>query len=373
MKVLIFTSSSGTAHDAAAYAIRDWMARLRPDIDVQIAHILEEASVVTRQFVKFYNWIQVHAPWFHQVYWRFLEGEDLFKPGTVLFGRGYLIDLLRSYQPDLLISTYPHSNRGHFDLAKRVLGGRLRCITCCTELAGGFGFTRNWISAKADAIWTLTPEVSRECQRRGYRAEGVLEMGPLLYPEFHARSETDLLVDDRSRDRLPLLILGTGGNGANNHLQLLQALLPFAGRLRVAALCGRRASAVQAVQRWAEQHPSLAVEALGFQGPDAMAKLYCASLAIVSRPGARTATEALFTSCPLIFNHYSLTMPQELLAQRYFHSHGLETSIHTPDQLTDVVTEWFNHPELYRQLQERYRACRLSSDPTTILEKLLNG
>lgn len=372
MRVLVFTSSCGTAHDAAAYALRDWICESRPDVDVRIEHALESASSVTRFFVHFYNWIQVHAPWFHQVYWRFLEGEDLVKPGTVLFGRHYLVELLRSYNPDLLISTYPHSNRGHFDLAKQVVGEHLRCITCCTEIAGGFGFTRNWISPKADAIWTLTPESTQECIRRHYPAGKIVEMGPLLYPGFH-RVSLGKIDSERPDEGLPLLVLGAGGNGANNHLHLLQALLPFAGRLRVAALCGRRASAIEAVRGWAAKNPGLSVEALAFQGPEEMARLYCSALAMVSRPGARTATEALFTGCPLIFNLYSLTMPQELLAQRYFRAHGLETSIRTPRQLADVLAAWLNQPAQYLRLRDRYRTCQLSSDPASILERLLNG
>ena len=37
MQVLILTSSGGTAHDAAAYALRDWLALLRPEVGVEVA------------------------------------------------------------------------------------------------------------------------------------------------------------------------------------------------------------------------------------------------------------------------------------------------------------------------------------------------
>ena len=58
------------------------------------------------------------------------------------------------------------------------------------------------------------------------------------------------------------------------------------------------------------------MDALGFQGPEAMAQLYRQAWAVVSRPGPRTATEALAMGYLLIFNHYGLSMPQELLAMR---------------------------------------------------------
>ena len=168
MRVLIFTSSGGTAHDAAAGALGDWLRQWDPGGEVGIEQVLENGSGPYRGGVALYNWIQKHAPWLHQAYWCLMEFEDLIKPGTVLFGRRYLAQLLLRFRPDLIISTHPHTNRGHFAYAKRLLGPQLRCLTCCTELAGGFGFSRNWISASADAIWVQTAEVAAELKRRHY-------------------------------------------------------------------------------------------------------------------------------------------------------------------------------------------------------------
>jgi len=368
MRVLIFTSSGGTAHDAAAYALRDWMTLLKPEVDVRVDSVLENASWFTRGGTDLYNWIQKHAPWLHQLYWRIVELEDLSKPGTVLFGHRYLVWLLRSYRPDVLISTHPHTNRGHFDLAKRVLGPQLRCVTSCTEVDGGFGFSRNWVTRRADLFWTLTPGVDRELRRRRFPAERVRCLGPLLYPAFHAAP-----APEQSPDGLPLLVLGSGANGANNHIRLLEQLLPQAGRLQVVALCGRRESARAQVEAWAQAHPQVAVKALGFQGPEAMADLYRRAWALVARPGARTATEALAMGCPLIFNRYGLTMPQELLAPRWFKAHGLEVSIRRPRQLAVVVAGWLDQPASYQQLRQAYARHRLTSEPAAVLEAVMHG
>ena len=120
MRVLIFTSSGGTAHDAAAYALQAWLKRWDPTGEVWVEHVLENASVFTRAGVALYNWIQRHGPWMHQIDWHLLEGEDFTKPATLLAGCFYLIHLLRRLRQDLLISTHPRINRGQFDLAKRV-------------------------------------------------------------------------------------------------------------------------------------------------------------------------------------------------------------------------------------------------------------
>ena len=377
MRILIFTSSGGTAHDAAAEALRQWLARWAPGAEVRVEQVLENASPVTRFGVDLYNWIQKHGPWLHQLYWRLVEFEDLIKPGTLLFGRAYVIRLLRRFRPDLLISTHPHTNRGHFDLAKRLLGPQLRCVTCCTELDGGFGFSRNWLCRRADAFWAITPEVAAEVVRRGYPAARAPVLGPLLFPPFHR--EAPQPAPDPPPDPappgepLPLLVLGAGANGANNHPALLEALRPLAGRLAVVALCGRRRAALERVRHWSAAHPELQVEALGFQGPEAMAALYRRAWALVARPGARTATEALVSGCPLVFNVYGGTMPQELLARRHFRARGVEVVIRSPRQLAALVTDWLDQPRHPAALRAAYRRHRLTPDLEALRELLLNG
>ena len=371
MRVLIFTSSGGTAHDAAAYALRDWLRLRQPATEVLVEHVLENASPVTRGGVELYNWIQRRQPWLHQLYWRLVEFEDLVKPGRPLFGRRYVIALLRRFRPDLVISTHPHINRGHFDLAKRVLGPQVRCITCNTELEGGFGFSRNWICAAADRHWTQTPQVSAEVSRRRwsmarYPAERVRCLGPLLYPAFHEGAAAPAEPPQR-----PRLVLASGANGANNHIPLLEQLLPLADRLELVALCGRRDAVRQELLQWAQRHPQLRLEVLGFQGPEQMAALYRSAWAHVARPGARTATEALFMGCPLIFNRMGSTMPQESLAVRYFQRRDLATSIRSPGQLRQVVGGWLKAPERYAELRQRYQSHRLTSDPDAILASLI--
>ncbi len=353
MRVLILTSSGGTAHDATAYSLKDWLEIWDPQGSAHVEHLLEKASLVMRTSVNLYNWIQKHWPWLHHLYWRLVEFEDLVKPGTVIFGRGFFIRLLRQFQPDLIISTHPHINRGHFDLAKRVVGPSLRCITCCTELDGGFGFSRNWLTRKADTFWSLTSEVKNEVLRRGCSRDRIKVLGPLFDPSFERVLETvpKGLPDENS---LPLLVLGSGANGSNNHVNLLNALLPLSGRIRVVALCGKRKSAKKQIQKWIKENPQISVEALGFQPPAAMARLYRQAWAMVARPGARTATEALATGCVLIFNGFGSTMPQELLARRYFAARGIDLAIENPINLLKILSSWLDNPKKYEELLNIY-------------------
>ena len=368
MRILIFTSSGGTAHDAAAYALKAWIQRWDPQGEVWVEHVLENASPVTRGGVELYNWIQRHAPWLHKLYWRLVEFEDLWKPGTLSFGRNYVIALLLRLKPDLLISTHPHINRGHFDLAQRLLPG-LRCITCCTELDGGFGFSRNWLSRRCEAFWTLTPAVSEEVRRRGYRHLPAPALGPLMDPRFVEELEHPA----PAPEACPLVVLGSGANGANNHIRLLESLRPLAGRIRVVALCGRRAAARQQLLAWAQAHPELEVEPLGFQDPAGMARLYRRAWLMVARPGARTATEALASGCVLVFNGFGGFMPQEWMARRYFAARGFDLAVRQPEQLLPLLEQLLGQPERYQALKARLVSHQLNGQPEAIRALLFQG
>lgn len=371
MRILIFTSSAGTAHDSAAEALAAWIGLRSPSSEVVVESVLENASSMGRAAVALYNWIQRRAPWLHQAYWRLCELEDLTKPGTVLAGRRYIRTVLERCQPDLLISTYPHTNRGHFPFARRVMGrlGRsLRCVICCTEVDGGFGFSRNWVSSNADCFWAITPEVAAEASRRGTPRHRIVSFGPLLYPAFHQAPPAPSQLQGR-----PLLVLGTGGNSANNHLALLEALQPWAAELDVQVLCGRRQEVRQTVESWAEAHPLMTIEALGFQDPDDMVALYRRAWAFVARPGARTATEALLLGCPLIFNCIGSTMPQEQLARRYCRARQLEKVIRHPQDLASAVGRWLQDPLAYQAFRQRWQQHRLASNPEAVLDMLLQA
>ena len=94
---------------------------------------------------------------------------------------------------------------------------------------------------------------------------------------------------------------------------------------------------------------------------------------MVARPGARTATEALAAGCVLIFNGFGTTMPQELLASRYFQARNIDRCIRQPKDLLALVHLWLDRPEQYQQLKERVRRCQLLGDRDAIRQLLFDG
>ena len=93
------------------------------------------------------------------------------------------------------------------------------------------------------ASWIYNTIIGASAKKSIYNSKNIFLEGPLFDPEFiKTLNKNNNTHDLPSKTDLPILILGSGANGSNNHLQLLENLLPLAGRIKVIALCGRRMS-----------------------------------------------------------------------------------------------------------------------------------
>jgi processive 1,2-diacylglycerol beta-glucosyltransferase len=376
-RLLVLTSATGAGHDTHAHAAAAWCSRLYgANAEVTVVHALEDSHAFYRHGVDFYNFIQRRMPWFHHIYYNVVELMEALNPGTVSFGRDYYISLLEKTRPDAILSVMDCLNRGYFELAKEVLGSRVKCATYCTEFTGGYGFSRNWVNPRGDYFLGRTAEAAREGVRRGMRAERSLIAGHWAPPAFY---DPPLRAEEKAaylRDNLGLdperftLLLSTGGAGAQNHAAILRALFPLGDRLQVIALCGRDPAAKSGLEAWAKKEAPFPVRALGFT--DEMPKLLQACSAVVARAGATTAGEALLCGCPIIFNVLGGIMPQEMPTWRYFRARKIGFIAQRPAGIRSVVEWWTERPESYLEVREGMRAARDATTPEQALGKLIS-
>ena len=77
-------------------------------------------------------------------------------------------------------------NHGYFEAARAFLGrDRVRCVTYCGELAGGYGFSRNWVNPEADLFIGPVAETCEAAIALGMPKEKTKVGGFLLRPEFY--------------------------------------------------------------------------------------------------------------------------------------------------------------------------------------------
>ena len=189
LRVLVLTSSTGGGHDSRARALRAWAARnptSRP-WEVEQQQALEATHVIYKFGVGLYNTIQRVWPRLHHIYYNVLEAVSFCGgggEGGVMGGQGFQ-EAVRQARPDLVVSTHDHLNHGFFAAARAAIpDAPPKCATYCTELSGGYGFSRHWVNPRADLFIGAVPEVCEQAQKLGMPAGRTFLGGFLLDPAF---------------------------------------------------------------------------------------------------------------------------------------------------------------------------------------------
>ena len=377
LRILVLTSSTGGGHDARAEAFAEWCFQLyRHDVDVRIEQMLESSSVINRAGVKFYNRIQRSAPWGHKLFYAFVELLSYLNRSQVTFGAAYYLHVLNEYRPHLVFSVHDCLNRGYFQLARRVLGAdQVRCATYCGEFSGGWGYSRNWIEPSVDLYFSRTATANDYAIKKGIPAARARVRGYLMLPRAHLE-----VLDAAARrlfrtrqlgldsDRFTVF-LATGTNGANNHLELLNVLLPHADRVQAIVICGKNKQTYNELVHWRATHPAFTCHIEGYSD---IVHLYLqASDTIVTRGGTTTCAKALHFRCPIVFNAFGGIMPQEQLTWKFFRNGGGSEKIENPADFQRLIGAWLTRPEAYARVRENFLKLRYEEDPTLLIDELI--
>jgi len=377
IRILVLTSSTGGGHDARAEAFADWCFQLyRHDVDVRIEQMLEKSSVINRAGVNFYNKIQASAPWVHKAFYAVVELQSILNKDTVSLGRRYYKSVLREYKPHLVLSVHDCLNRGYFQLARKLLGpDNVVCATYCGEFSGGWGYSRNWIEPSVDMYFSRTATAQDYAVKKGIPPERARVRGYLMHPHAHFE-----IVPPRERgafreERLGLrpdlftVFLATGGNGANNHFDLLPALVKRADRCQAIVICGRNKQAYNDLVHWRANHPEFNCYIEGYS--EIVHVLMQVSDVIVTRGGTTTCAKALHFKCPIIFNASGGIMPQEELTWKYLRNGAASDKIEGGEDFDRIIAAWMADPDAYNRMRDNFLRLRYEEDPTILIDELV--
>ncbi len=377
VRILILTSSTGGGHDARAEAFAEWCFQLyRHEVDVRIEQMLEKSSFVNRAGVGFYNRIQKVAPWLHTAFYTFVELLSYINSRDVTFGRSYFISVLRDYEPHLILSVHDCLNRGFFQLARETLGAdRVRCVTYCGEFSGGWGYSRNWIEPSVDLYFSRTPTARDFAVKSGIAPEKSRVRGNLMLPRALLETVTPAERGNFRVKRLGLrpdlftVFLATGGNGANQHLELLPALVKYADRVQAIVICGKNKQSYNELVHWRANNPEFNCYLEGYS--EVVHLLMQASDAIVTRGGTTTCAKALHFRCPIIFNAFQGIMPQEELTWKFFRNGAASNKIENAADFARIIDTWMADPTSYARVKENFLKLRYDEDPTLLIDEIV--
>jgi processive 1,2-diacylglycerol beta-glucosyltransferase len=346
-----------------ARAFQEW-AQAEPFLgfSVQLHRPLEKSHPIYAFGVWLYNRIQRTAPFLHHAYFNFLEVVPIVRTRKPLGAARYR-KVLETLQPDVLISVHDSLNHAFFEHAREVLGrNRVKCVTYCGELSGGYGFSRHWVNPSTDLFVGAVPETCQAAVRCGMAPERAQVGGFLLRRSFYDPTEDAAGRAAFISEKLRLdpnefiLLLSASSRGAHNHVRFLEALRRHGVDVQVVLLCGKSPIAESEVSEWAKANPSARVRLLPHNTN--VGQLMRSVSAIVARPGTGTTSEAIVSGCPLLLNSLGGIMPQERITVKFCRDHGVAQLVRSPEELAGIVTEWRKRPELPAAIRRAMqRAC----------------
>ncbi|MDR2513317.1 MAG: hypothetical protein LBD01_05950 [Puniceicoccales bacterium] len=378
MKLLILSSSTGGGHDMRARAFTQWAASAQAAplaLSTSRYQALENEGALYAFGSGLYNFIQRTLPALHHIYFNVLEIVPFCGSSSTMQGRAAFQQHIRLEAPDIVLSTHDHLNHAFLTAARDAFPARPPlCGTYCGELSGGYGFSKHWVNPKVDFFIGAVEPCTAYARHLGMPLEKSWTGGFMLNPDFWGKPLPPDARDAFLRDNLQLdprrftLLLGTGANGANNHMALLHTFARARIHPQIIALCGRNDKARQLIEAWARQHPQIPVRALAYQAH--MRRVMECADAIFARPGTGTTSEALQCGLPILFNGFGGVMPQEKITLRYCRKFFATHVVHRASALPPLVKAWMQDRATLEHTKAAIALARPRGHPLQILETL---
>ena len=338
-RVLIISADIGEGHDLPARAVAREFKDEDPDAQVSIVNGLPAMGPILTKILRENSaFMFTFVPWLFDLQYRlfmyFGPTRWLSRRLLTLFGRRGLMRLIRAYDPDVIVSTYPGVTAVLGELRrKRRLD--VPCYSSITDLAG----LQFWAHPGIDLHFITHPESSEEVER--IAGPGSVRWAkPPTAPAFLAARSRE---EARKALALPpagrVIAISGGGWGVGDLVGATRAALEFEDAT-VLCLCGRNdALRAKVVGRFGDE-PRLRV--MGFT--DRMGDVLAAADALVHSSAGLTVLEAIIRGCPVV--SYGFGYGHVRASNAALERFKLAQVAHTEADLVPAITTALEqHPE----------------------------
>ena len=296
LRVLILSAEEGEGHRAVARALSADLADRHASVEVVVRDALEGLGRVIPYLTRdvYRKQLNNHFSWTYgvecNVFARFPPGRAVARGGLVAFGGRPLLKLIRSHDPDVVVSTHPAATSiiGHYRRA-----GKLRIPALAT--VSDFGVHPLWAHRGIDLHLVMHESCVRPIEKVAGK-ESARVVRPLVQPNFFqpadqaAARRTLGLPEER-----PVVLVSGGGWGVGKLERAVRAALDVPGA-RVVCICGLNEGIRDRLEAAFDGEPRARV--LGYT--NRMRELIAASDVVVHSTGGVTCLEALVLGRPLV-------------------------------------------------------------------------
>jgi len=288
-KILILTAGYGEGHNAAARGVRDGLARVAPEAGVEMSDLFAETYGTLHKTVRkaYLTLINRWPRSWGLVYW-WLDHKKDFDKNFARFSKlkDHLNRLLASFQPDVVVSTFPP----YPYLLEQILGPSRTCRNVAI-VTDSITVNAIWYRSRADYFLVPNEQSAAVVRAGGIAPEKIRTLGFPVSPQFAD------LVEDRQppsqNDRRVLYVISSGTAKAP---ELVRKLLDLNVDLTVTV--GRDDKLRSAIEEAIGDHK---VDIIGWTNE--LPRMLCRSHLLISKAGGATVQETIAAGCPMIINH----------------------------------------------------------------------
>jgi processive 1,2-diacylglycerol beta-glucosyltransferase len=288
-RILILTAGFGEGHNSAARGVRAGLARVAPNIEVELRDLFPETFGTFNEFVRraylglinrwpkawgyVYNWLDQKKD--------FDERFRRFRGLKKNLGR-----LLERYQPDVVVSTFPA-----YPYWLQQISGEKRAYRSVAIVTDSITVNAIWYRAPADYFLVANEQSAAVVRESGVVPEKIKVFGFPVSPRF-ADLVQNLRQDLADRPRVLYMI----NAGTRSAPALVNRLLNLPIDLTVTV--GRNQKLRRAVESVSRPRK---IDIIGWT--EEMPRLLCESHLLIGKAGGATVQETIAAGCPMIINH----------------------------------------------------------------------
>jgi processive 1,2-diacylglycerol beta-glucosyltransferase len=289
VKILILTAGYGEGHNAAARGLRDGLARVAPDAQVEMRDLFAETFGAFHQLVrKSYLTLINRWPRGWGYVYRWLDRKSDFDKNFASFTqtKKHLTALLASFQPDVVASVFPA-----YPYLLDQVSGLKRNYKSIAIVTDSITVNAIWYRSRADYFLLPNEQSADVLRQAGIAAEKIKTFGFPVNPKF-----ADFAQDRQSPAEAKPRVLYMITAGTAQAPGLVDKLLELDIELTVTV--GRDESLRRAIESIAANRK---INIIGWS--DEVPRLLCENHLLIGKAGGATVQETIAARCPMIINH----------------------------------------------------------------------
>ncbi len=294
-RILILTAGFGEGHNSAARGIRDGLAQVAPDAQVELRDLFADTYGIANEWARIaYLGLIDRAPAAWGFVYRWLDRERSFTGNFKVFFtlKNYLSRLLARFRPDVIVSVYP----AYPHMLDEMLGptgtSDYKRVVLITDSISVNGI---WYRCTADYFIVPNDVSASVLLKAGIPAEKIKAFGFPVSPRFAEINALRAPPSDANGRRV-LYIVNGAKPGAPDLVRRLSAL----PQIQLTVTTGKDARLFRQLDQMRKTN-ALQFDLINWS--DDLPRLLRSNHLLISKAGGATVQEAIAASCPMIINH----------------------------------------------------------------------